>query len=83
MDVTFTASPDHDATDPITGDPIVASYELRVYDANGEWVGTDTIGKPTPNGSNEIVVSDSALVNDLSSGTYTLYVAAVGPQLRG
>jgi hypothetical protein len=77
--VTFTASPDHDATDPITGDPVVESYEIRVYDSDDELVGTENIGKPTPDGSDQITVTDSALLAGLSPGAYTLTVAALGP----
>ena len=81
MTLTFTASVDHAATDPITGDPLIVSYELWVYDGVSPFslIGTENLGKPTPNGSNVITITDSALLNGLEIGLYTGQVYALGP----
>lgn len=80
LEVSFTASSDHAATDPVTDEPLVSSYELRVYVAfTGELVGTEDVGKPAPNGSNVITVTNSALLAGLSPGSYVLNVVTLGP----
>jgi hypothetical protein len=81
MTLTFTASVDHTRTDPITGDPVIASYEIWVYDGASpfELIGTENLGKPTPNGSNVITITDSTLLNGLEIGSYTGQIYALGP----
>ena len=81
MVLTFTASVDHDELDPTSGNALVDSYEITVYEAALPYtlVGTENLGKPTPV-AGVITVSDSALLNGLSIGLYTLTVATLGPQ---
>lgn len=67
--VTFTASTDH-AT--------VTSYEVRVRSLlTNEIVASENIGKPTPDGSNEIQADMSTLFGTLDAGNYTVSVVAI------
>jgi hypothetical protein len=77
--LSFTASVDHDEVDPLTSDPLVSGYELWVYDeATVTLQGAESLGKPTPDGSDTITVT-SALLNSLAAGSYYIYVVTLGP----
>ncbi len=78
--ISWTVAEDHYETDPLTGDPIVAAYELIVYDFDTrELVGTENVGKPTPDGNDVITITTSTLLNGLTSGVYLIQVASLGP----
>lgn len=68
--VQFAASADH-AT-------IVTRYDLYIYSLSGVLVQTYNLGKPTPDGSNQIVVDFSAIGPwPIADGVYYAKVAAV------
>jgi hypothetical protein len=71
--VTFTASTQH---------PEVVSYEVRVWDdpQGGSPVASQNIGKPTPNGSNQILVDMTPLFETLDPGNYLVSVASIDDQ---
>ncbi len=79
--VTFTASPDHNATDPLTGTVILTKYAARIF-ANGATAQTGStldFGKPTPNASNQIAAAN-VIPQSLTKGTlFCLVLDAVGP----
>lgn len=79
--VEFDPSPDHSATHPTTGAPVVESYEVR-YHLNGATstttpVITVTLGKPTPQADGKIRALNifGGLISDT---VYQGVVAAVG-----
>jgi regulation of enolase protein 1 (concanavalin A-like superfamily) len=72
--VAFTASVDH-AT--------VTSYLLEVFPstanpATATAIASSDLGKPTPSGTNEIVVDRTTFLNNLAPGSYLITVASVG-----
>jgi hypothetical protein len=74
--VVFTASSDH-ATN-------VTSYRLDVFTSTADPatatpVATANLGKPAPNGSNDITSDQSTLFANLAAGNYVATVTAVGP----
>src|SRR5437867_2733822 len=77
----FNASPDHNATTS-DGTPIVASYRIEFFliGASAPFQ-TNSLGKPTPDGTNTITVDlTSILVGwPVIGTTYVSDVAAVGP----
>ena len=73
--VEFTASADHNATDAF-GQPLVARYDLEIVNQSTSAIfSTVNLGKPTPNGSNVILVDPVAAFGTLTPGT--LFVARV------
>jgi regulation of enolase protein 1 (concanavalin A-like superfamily)/SH3-like domain-containing protein len=72
--VAFTASIDH---------AIVTRYLLEVFPATANpatatAMTSSDLGKPTPDGSNQIIVDRTTFLNNLASGNYLVTVAAVG-----
>lgn len=79
--VTFTASPDHNAT--VGGIPLVDHYELRHFLSGANTpVQVQSIGKPTPNAQNVCTAGVTSLPVS-STNQYTAKVAAVGPTGEG
>lgn len=84
--VAFTASPDHAATAPLSGEALVTRYEGRYFtlDAAGNIPAGATpafvvdYGKPTPGAGNTITLTN-ALGGMLPNTAYRLIVFAVGP----
>lgn len=75
--VQFAASVDHNSTINVLTD-----YTAAVKNAAGQTVLTLAFGKPTPDGTNSILVQPMWSItqfNALPSGTYTLTVIANGP----
>lgn len=77
--VAFTASVDHAAV--VSGVPIIDHYDLNVVAQNpvGALGFTFGLAKPTPDPTNTITVKPIANFGALVNGTYTAFVAAVGP----
>jgi hypothetical protein len=82
----FQSSPDHSATDAVSGQAIVTSYQADAVVSTGPtgalgW--TQGLGKPTPDTSGAIAINGAAftpLYNAMALGVvYTLKVSAVGP----
>ena len=72
--VAFTASVNH---------AIVTSYLLEVFPstanpATATAMTSSDLGKPTPSGTNEIIVDRTTFLNNLAPGTYLITVASVG-----
>lgn len=79
LTLSFAASADHSATDPITGDPLVTGYELWVFAwPTDELIDTEALGKPSPVGG-IITVTNSPLLDSLAAGTYFVRVVTLGP----
>jgi hypothetical protein len=79
--VSFNASPDHNSTTSLLTD-----YTGDVRDSAGVVVTTISMGKPTPDVTNTILVQPMftpAQWNALPVGTYTLVVKANGPAGSG
>jgi hypothetical protein len=68
--VTFTASVDHAQA---------VSYEVRIWTdpPGGSPVAVQNIGKPTPNGSNQILADLTLLFATLEAGAYVATAAAI------
>ena len=71
----FTASVNH---------AIVTSYLLEVFPstanpATATAMTSSDLGKPTPSGTNEIIVDRTTFLNNLAPGNYLITVASVGP----
>jgi hypothetical protein len=80
--VLFTASPDHNATDAVTGGSIVTGYTLHVVATNGNnaLFFNQVLGKPTPDGTNTIGPIAIPGFLTLATGVrYTATVSADGP----
>jgi hypothetical protein len=80
----FTASPDHNATAPLSGTPLLTEYRANYYllDALGNITGqpvlTLSLNKPAPNAQGRIVIADP--FGGISQNTaYRMVVTAVGP----
>jgi predicted phage tail protein len=74
--VMFTASSDHASN--------VTSYRLDVFasganPATATPLATANLGKPTPDGNNDIASDQSALFSGLAAGNYLATVTAIGP----
>lgn len=79
--VEFIKSPDHDVLLPDT-QPMLSSYEFRVYGGGTAPVSKVTLGKPTPNadGRISVVVTSTIVALPLSTTIqYKARVAALGP----
>jgi hypothetical protein len=76
----FNASTDHSATLP-TGGAAVTRYDLEFYNIGAASpFQTNSLGKPTPNGSGVIRIDLSATFGALPTGvTYEARVTAIGP----
>lgn len=73
--VTFAASLDHVVMMP-DGSPLIASYEVQIFDGTTLAKSTD-VGKPTPvSGDISVPLDRSGLT---TGRTYTAHVAAKGP----
>lgn len=74
----FVASVDHNVVE--NGASVVASYELRVFAADGvTLVRALNLNKPTPTAANLIIVTITTLMAALPIGDYVARVAAKGP----
>ena len=72
--VAFTASVDH---------AIVTNYLLEVFPstanpATATAMMSSDLGKPTPSGTNEIIVDRTTFLNNLAPGSYLITVASIG-----
>ena len=72
--VAFNASVDH---------AIVTSYLLEVFPstanpATATAMTSSDLGKPTPSGTNEIIVDRTTFLNNLAPGNYLITVASIG-----
>jgi hypothetical protein len=84
---TFTASPDHAATSPLDGTPLLTGYRMYYFlftdtnldPANAKF--TIELGKPAPDGSNVITVVDpTTLFSPVVKNTaYKAIIFAYGP----
>lgn len=74
----FVASADHNVVEH--EQPLVTSYELRIYQVNGTTpIRIDNLGKPAPDAANKIVVPITTIIAQLAIGDYFGRVAAKGP----
>lgn len=84
--VQFTPSADHDVINPVTTQPMVLRYDLRIFTEQPLGtvpVTTVDIGKPTPVGGT-ITVTNAVWFSGLTPNTrYVAKVAAVGPTGEG
>jgi hypothetical protein len=84
--VEFTASADHAALS-LDGSPMVTRYEIRMYvEATplGSAIATQDLGKPTPDGTNKISVTNPVWFAGLTPRTrYVAKVAAIGNSGEG
>lgn len=70
-DISFLASADHAS---------VTSYTAKLYDSNDDLVDTLSLGKPTPDETNTIVVNEQAWLNTHTAGNgYYVRVTATSP----
>lgn len=81
--VEFIASADHNTS--VAGQPAVASYELRWFASGASApLSSASLGKPTPDGTQKIVVDITTLIVGIPIGDgYTARVAAIGPAGEG
>ena len=78
--ITFTASPDHNATQPVTGVVLLTKYAGAIF-KSGDSTPTVTVdfGKPTPNGSNAIALANVIPQTLAKDTVFCLRLDAVGP----
>ena len=78
----FTASTDHTGVITGTSTPLLTNYTVNVLAGATQVLTPVSLGKPTPDASNQIVVQLSSIAGFLSLAKNTVYtatVAAVGP----
>lgn len=83
--VTFTASPDHAATNE-DGSPMVTGYELRIVrlDAQGVLFLSYQLGKPAPAPNGDITVKPISALSTLTRAVqFVARVSAIGPGGEG
>lgn len=79
----FTASSDHNTL--FAGSPVLTSYSIDVYlktnsTGTGTPVTTASLGKPTPNATNDVISGNLKTILTLSPNTeYIYFVRAIGP----
>lgn len=78
----FTPSANHSELQPVTGEPVLTNYELRIFLADGDTFVQPAVNlnKPIPDiATNKITVDIGDTILALPSGVYTTRIAAKGP----